>query len=120
VKKRLNSEPSGVIKERLLAVSLGLKGDLSLAEIASQMSRSRATIQTWFDAYRAEGIEGLTPSKAPRGFAGALHDCAQNELRQKLAKGSFRCAEDARIWLKKRHNITLSNSRVAAILIEIS
>ncbi len=89
VKKRLKREPSGVIRERLLAVSLGLKGELSLGEIASQMSRSRATIQTWFDAYRAEGIEGLSPSKAPRGFASALHDCAQKELRKKLPFESF-------------------------------
>lgn len=113
---RLKHEPAGIVRERLLAVSLGLKGDLSLEEIALQMSRSRATIQTWFDNYRAQGIDGLLPSKAPRGFASALHDEAKKELRKKLAKGSFRRAEDARIWLKKRFGITLSTSRVGALL----
>ena len=94
---RLKREPAGIVRERLLAVSLGLKGDLSLSQIAGRLERSGATIQTWFDRYRAKGIEGLLPSSAPRGFAGALHDEAKKELLRKLAKGSFRRAEDARI-----------------------
>ena len=80
------------------------------------MGRSMTTIQTWFDNYREHGIEGLEPSKAPRGFACALHDEAKKELRKKLSKGSFRRAEDARIWLEKRYGITLSTNRVGVLL----
>ena len=116
VMERLKCEPAGVIRERLLAVSLGLKGDLSLQQIANQMGRSRATIQTWFDNYRERGISGLLPSKAPRGFSSALHERAQKELRKKLAKGSFRRAEDARIWLNRRFGIALSTNRVGVLL----
>lgn len=42
-------------RERLLAIKLGLEGNLSLEEIAVNLDRSRATIQTWFDTYRKGG-----------------------------------------------------------------
>lgn len=116
VHRRLKTEPAGIVRERLMAISLGLKGELHLSQIAEQMGRSMATIQTWFDHYRERGIEGLEPSKAPRGFACALHDEAKKALRKKLSKGSFRRAEDARIWLKKRYGITLSANRVGVLL----
>lgn len=57
------------------------------------------TIQTWFDNYRDRGIAGLEPSKARRGFSGALHGQSQKELRKKLSEGSFRWSEDARVWV---------------------
>jgi transposase len=116
VLERLKEEPPGRLRERLLAVKLGLEGELSLEQIAGQLSRSRSTIQTWFDAFRRKGIAGLEPSRAPRGFAGALHEEAKKALRQKLAKGSFRRAEDARQWLHKRYRISLSTGRVAVLL----
>ncbi len=116
VTERLKHQPAGIVRERLLAVSLGLKGELYLSQIAERLGRSRATIQTWFDNYREKGIEGLLPSDAPRGFASALHDQAEKELRKKLVKGSFRRAEDARNWLNERFGITLSTGRVAVLL----
>ena len=79
--RRLKTEPAGIVRERLLAVSLGLKGELHLSQIAEQMGRSMTTIQTWFDNYREHGVAGLEPSKAPRGFACALHDEAQSFVR---------------------------------------
>lgn len=116
VHERLKSEPAGIIRERLLAVRLGLKGDLYLEQIAEQMGRSMTTIQTWFDAFRERGIAGLEPSKAKRGFSSALHQKAQKELRKKLSKGSFRRAEDARVWLQKRYNISFSQSHMRTLL----
>lgn len=106
VNKRLKSEPAGIIRERLLAMSLGLKGDLYREPIAEQLGRSMTTIQTCFDANRERVIAGLEPSEAKRDFSGALHEKAQKELRKKLSKGSFRRAEDARVWLQKRYNIS--------------
>lgn len=113
---RLKTEPAGIIRERLLAVSLGLKGDLHLSQIAEQMGRSMTTIQTWFDNYREGGIEGLEPSSSARGFASALEGKAKKELKKKLMKGSFRRSEDARVWLKKHYGINFSQSHVRALL----
>ncbi|MEM7790866.1 MAG: IS630 family transposase [Verrucomicrobiota bacterium] len=116
VQRRLKTEKSVVVRERLLAVSIGLKGERSLQEIATDLGRSRATIQTWFDHYRAKGIAGLLPSTATRGFSSALTGKAEKELRKKLTKGSFRRSEDARIWLEQKHGICFCQGYVRALL----
>ena len=104
--QRLKSEPAGKARERLLAVSLGLKGELKLSEIAQTIGRSRATIQTWFDLYRNEGIERLCRrSNSPTGRPSQLTSKAKKELRKKIAKGSFRRVDDAREWLGKQFGI---------------
>ncbi len=59
VAERLKTEPSGMARERLIAVSHGLEGKLGLMEIATLLGRSRATIQIWFDLYRTGGIQRL-------------------------------------------------------------
>lgn len=106
VVQRLKTEPAGIHRERLLAVKLGLEGELSLDEIAARLQRSRATIQTWFNLFREHGIERLCGrSKAKPGPKCALHPRAEKELRKKLAKGSFRRVEDAAAWLKARFGI---------------
>lgn len=113
VEQRLGSEPPGIQRERLLAVTHGLKGELSLAQIAQAMGRSRATIQTWFDAYRRGGVEGLCAvAYHQRGAKGLLTEQAAKELRKKLAKGSFRRAEDARQWLHRRFGIEAKTNTV--------
>ena len=113
VLRLLKTEPSGIKRERLLAVSHGLKGELGLDQIAQLIGRSRATIQTWFDAYRSGGIDGMcAQKKTPRGPASRLTPKAQKALQKKLNKGSFRRAEDARIWLEQKHQVIASTSRV--------
>ena len=110
---RLKSEPAGSLRERLQAVRLGLEGELDLEEIGFAVGRSRATIQTWFNRYRSDGIEGLKPSTAKRGPDSRLHEEAHKELKKKLGKGSFRRAADAQDWLKRRFGIIASTSRVS-------
>ena len=57
---RLKTEPAGITRERLLAVSLGLQGNLHLNQITEQMGRSMTTFQTWFDNYRERFRTQLT------------------------------------------------------------
>lgn len=117
VNQRLKTEPPGNDRERLLAVQLGLRGEMVLGEIAKTIGRSRATIQTWFDAYRAGGIDQLCyRSNGPRGPKSLLTDQARKALRIKVAKGSFRRAEDARKWLKNQYGIVAKNVTVRAWL----
>lgn len=115
--QRLKSEPAGKARERLLAVSLGLKGELELLEIAQTIGRSRSTIQTWFDLYRDEGIERLCRrSNAPTGRPSQLTPKAKQELRKKLAKGSFRRVDDAREWLNRQFGIDATYDTVRSWL----
>jgi len=66
VKQRLGEEPPGWKRERLQAVQLGLQGELNLAAIAAAIGRSRATIQTWFDAFRSGGVDQLLSKERDR------------------------------------------------------
>ena len=111
--RQLKTEKDSRRWERLLAVSHGLKGELSLDEIAEAVGRRRATIQVWFNRYRRGGIEKLCAREGQTpGPRSRLHARAEKELRKKVAKGSFRRGEDARQWLKERFGIEASVGRV--------
>lgn len=113
VHARLKTEGPGRARERLLAVSHGLQGDLSLGEIAERVGRSRATIQTWFDQYRQGGIDALCePVKSKTGPKPALDERGWREFRKKLARGSFRTGEQAQAWIAKRYKVHRSVSTV--------
>lgn len=106
VLERLKTEPPGLARERLVAVKLGIEGELKLQEIAETIGRSRATIQTWFDLFRDEGIERLCRrSNASTGRPTRLTPTAEKELRKKIAKGSFRRIDDVREWLHTKFKI---------------
>lgn len=112
VARRLKSEPPGAIRERLLAVALGLKGELSLAAIAQTIGKSRATIQTWFDLYRKGGIELLSYDARTDnpGRPSELSGQAWAELQQDLQKGRWRTVPQIQQWLEKTQGIKLALS----------
>jgi transposase len=94
------------MRERLLAVTHGLAGELSLDAIACVMGRSRATIQTWFDAYRKGGVAQLCSlSETKRGAKGLMTAPMRKALHQKVAKGSFRRVQDAHEWLVRKFGV---------------
>ena len=112
--RRLKTEPSGINRERLLAVSLGLNhSNKGLKEIADTVGRSRATIQIWFDLYREGGIERLCQCLHKNsGRKHGLQGKAEIEFKKKLAKGSFRTVNQARDWLKQRFGVNRSSETV--------
>lgn len=110
--RRLAKEPPGARRERLLAVELGLKGELGLDQIAAAMGRSRATIQTWFDTYRKGGVDALlrdARSDNP-GRPSELSGQALAELRQDLADGRWRSVPQLQRWLAQTHGVKLALS----------
>src|SRR5438309_583736 len=90
--RRLNTEPPGAMRERLLAVQLGLAGELGLAGIAQAVGRSRATIQTWFDTYRQGGVDALLRDARTDnpGRPSELSGQALADLQQDLERGRWR------------------------------
>jgi transposase len=112
VTRRLNTEPPGARRERLLAVQLGLKGELGLDEIAQAVGRSRATIQTWFDTYRQGGVDALlydARSDNP-GRPSELSGAALAELRKDLEAGRWRSVPQLQRWLAQTHGVKLALS----------
>ena len=110
--RRLAAEPPGPGRERLLAVRLGLAGELGLNQIATAVGRSRATIQTWFDTYRQRGVDALlydARSDNP-GRPSELSGLALVELRQDLEKGRWRSVPQLQRWLQQTHGVRLALS----------
>jgi transposase len=111
--QRLKGEPAGWRRERLLAVKLGLEGQLTLQEIAANLGRARSCIQRWLEGFRRGGLEGLL--HRPQGGKGpALHlspDLA-HALGQKLAAGEFRRAADAQRWLAQEGGLSVKLATV--------
>jgi transposase len=112
VARRLKTEPAGPGRERLLAVQLGLAGELGLEQVADAVGRSRATIQTWFDTYRQGGVEALlldARSDNP-GRPSELSGLSLAELQQDLKAGRWRNVPQLQRWLKETHGIKLALS----------
>jgi transposase len=55
VYQHLKREPAGWRRERLLAVKLGLAGELDLEDMAAHLGRARSCIQRWLDRFRRGG-----------------------------------------------------------------
>jgi transposase len=109
---RLQKEPPGWKRERLLALKHGLEGKMGLDEIAEAVGRGRASIQRWFDLYRAEGLERVLLKEHAGGVESALSDSIAQEMIEKLREGAWRTAVDAQRWLKKEHKIEVAQSTV--------
>ena len=112
VTRRLNPEPPGARRERLLAVQMGLQDELGLARIAQAVGRSRATIQTWFDTYGQGGVGALlydARSDDP-GRPSELSGAALAELQKGLEAGRWRSVPQLHRWLAQTHGVKLALS----------
>lgn len=112
VARRLKSEPAGPGRERLLAVQLGLAGELGLQPIAAAVGHSRATIQTWFDTYRQGGVAALLYDARTDnpGRPSELSGLALVELQQDLKIGRWRSVPQLQRWLHQTHGVKLALS----------
>lgn len=108
----LKSESPGWRRECLLAVQLGLQGEHGLDQIATATGRSRSTIQAWFEAYRAGGIEALLKDGRSdnAGAPAKLTDTAWTEMTAGLKTGRWRTVPQMRSWLKTHHKIQMALS----------
>lgn len=102
-------EKVGWRRERLLAVKLGLEGELSSKAIAAQLGHSQTTLTAWFNLYRQGGIAGLLEQKQRgKGFAPELDERQMQELAAELKKGRWRTAKEAYSWLKEHFGVKFS------------
>jgi transposase len=99
LQRRLKREPAGWRRERLLAVQLGLTGELTLEQIGAHLGRARSCIQRWLDRFRQGGLEALLSRGQGKGPPSQLSPELAAALSVKLAAGEFRRAVDAQRWL---------------------
>ena len=99
----LEKEPAGIRRERLLAILAALEGEKSIAQIGKDLGRSQQSVSTWMRWFREGGLPGLLERPGQgNGRESDLTPRLRQELLKKVAKGSFRRAEDARQWLGRR------------------
>jgi transposase len=113
VLQQLRHEPAGWRRERLLAVKLGLEGQLDLEEIAAYLGRARSCIQGWLERFRRGGLGALLePPRRGQGPPSPLSPELAQALNQKLEAGEFRRAADAQRWLLKAGGLSVKMTTV--------
>ena len=115
--QQLKREPAGWRRERLLAVKLGLEGELDLEEIAAHLGRARSCIQRWLELFRRGGLDALLqPPRRGKGPASQLTPELAEAFRQKVAAGAFRRAAEAHRWLVKEGGLRVGLATVYTYL----
>ena len=85
---RLQNEPPGWKRERLLALKHGLSGEMSLKEIGEAVGRARSCIQRWFDLFRNHGLERVLHKEHAGGIESTLSASAAEGMTEKLREGA--------------------------------
>jgi transposase len=106
IERRFRRTQDARQRERLEVLRLAYIGQQSLARIAAQMGRSRATVQTWLDTYQSRGLEGLLERGKPGRRESPLQDPhVQDDFQAQLTAGNFSTAAHAARWLREHHGI---------------
>jgi transposase len=93
-------------RERLLAIRLWLRQELSSRRIADTVMHGRSTVCRWVRAFREGGIAKLL-EREHTGRGPSLTEAVQDKLRDGLESGRWRSADAIRIWLAEEHQIKL-------------
>jgi hypothetical protein len=103
----LRSEPTGLRRERLLAVQLSFDSANDLDQVA--VGRARSTVQLWFDAYRRGGVEALLKDGCAdnSGRLDSFGPEARHALEEGLKEGRWRTVPQMHAELVWTFGITL-------------
>jgi transposase len=108
VARLLKEHPAGPMRERLIAVKLGLEGELGMEKIGEIVGHPRSLIQCWFNLFRDGGTQRLLEVRRGNGPESLLSPQVATALREELAKGTWRRAEDGQRWLEKEHGLKVA------------
>lgn len=98
-------------RERLLAISLWQRQELSVRRIAGVVMRGRSTVCRWIRAFREGGITKLL-ERQHNGRGPSLTEAVKEELREGLKSGRWKTAREIQAWLEEQHQIKLKPSGV--------
>jgi len=102
--KSYKSEKPGWRRERMLAVKLAMEGRSNI-QVAQDLGRSHGTIQSWLNKFRDGGLEGLLDKKKGNGPTSRFTIEMQEAMAKELAKGKWRTAHDAYVWLNENYDL---------------
>jgi transposase len=88
----------------MLAIKLAMEGTGTL-QVADDLGRSQATVQSWINRFRANRIDGLLNKGKGKGPQSRLTSEMEKAMNAELAKGKWRTAGDAWSWLGSRFDL---------------
>jgi transposase len=104
--QRLRAATDPRERERLQVALWASSGRHTLEVLAEMAGRSRATIQTWLDKFKAGGLPGLLERDTPPGSTSPLsRSRLQAQLKTGLASGRWSSAQVMATWLKETYSI---------------
>ena len=104
--RRLRAATDPRERERLQVALWAASGHHTLEDLAEKADRSRATIQTWLDKFKAGGLPGLLERDTPPGSTSPLsRSRLQAQLKAGLASGRWSSAQAMARWLKETYGI---------------
>lgn len=92
-------------RQRLTAVSLGLRGEMTLSAIAEATGVSYGTVCDWFTRYRKGGVDALLTREKRPGRPSAFDATVKASLAKELTTNLHRRAADVAVWLEKEHGL---------------
>ena len=88
---------------------MGLAGERTLPQIATEAGIHPRTVSTWLELLRRGGMEALLAApRRGKGPASWLDKTTATQLKGELKKGRWRRAEEAHRWLEEKLNRKLS------------
>jgi transposase len=99
-------------KDRLQAGLLAAQGILTLDQIAQAVGKARSSIQTWLGKLKAGGVAGLLERGSAPGAEPALSPSQQEELKEQIARGKHRTADQIGAWIAQRWGVKLERTAV--------
>ena len=104
--RRLRTVTDPRERERLQVALWAFSGRHTLEDLAEMADRSRATIQTWLDKFKAGGLPGLLERDTPPGSTSPLSRSRLHaQLKAGLAAGRWTSAQAISNWLNEAHGI---------------
>jgi transposase len=108
IDERYDQEPDGWRKRRLLAIKLAAKGEYTSAEVAEISDINRTWLFAWLKVVRSEGLEALLKREKPGPKPGPPREMKPEvyaALKEMVRTSEFNSAEQARRWLKEKHQV---------------
>jgi transposase len=114
IEKRRREERDIRIWRRLSAL-LWLSEGATVEEVAARLGVCTRQVRKWLNTFRTHGLDALCELHY-QGRVPRLNDTQIDELKQEIAKGLFRTAQQIADWIKQRFQVQYSVSGVKELL----
>jgi len=114
IEKRRREERDVRIWRRLTAL-LWLAEGVTEEEVAARLGVTARQVRKWLKTFRTHGLDALCELHY-QGRVPRLNDARVDELKQEIAKGRFRTAQQIADWIEKRFQVRFSESGVKELL----